>query len=187
MSVGTRGELLKIAEVQLRSKGYSAFSYADLAVEVGIRKASIHHHFPTKEKLGEELLKEYIARFTNTLSAIEESFADPVMQLKQFAHLFHASINDGLLPLCGALAAEMSELPVSLKSFTRMIFEMQIDWLEKSLGRAVQMYGWSLTRPPREYAFMLLSILEGVSFVEWTLGASGDPLAGFNYLLGTLA
>ena len=49
MSITTKAALMNCAETQMRSKGYSAFSYADLAVEVGIRKASIHHHFPTKE------------------------------------------------------------------------------------------------------------------------------------------
>lgn len=30
---------------------------------------------------------------------------------------------------------------------------------------------------------MLLSMLEGASLIDWTLGHSADPLAGFNHLL----
>ncbi|MCA8089277.1 TetR/AcrR family transcriptional regulator, partial [Burkholderia cenocepacia] len=52
MAVGTRDALVQAGEGLMRSMGYAAFSYADLAETVGIRKASIHHHFPTKEDLG---------------------------------------------------------------------------------------------------------------------------------------
>lgn len=51
MSMDTRESLIKSAEYMLRSKGYAAFSYADLEKAVGIRKASIHHHFPKKKIL----------------------------------------------------------------------------------------------------------------------------------------
>ena len=28
--------------------GYGGFSFHDVAVEIGIKNASVHHHFPTK-------------------------------------------------------------------------------------------------------------------------------------------
>lgn len=65
---------------------------------------------------------------------------------------------DGLLPLCGALAAEMAALPLSQQGLTRCF-----------------------------YASMLLGALEGASLINWALGRSNDPLPGFNHLLETLA
>ena len=62
--MSTRSDLLTAAELLLRTKGYSAFSYADLAQEIGIKKASIHHHFPTKEGLGIAVIESYLFRFT---------------------------------------------------------------------------------------------------------------------------
>ena len=32
----------------IQTKGYDSFSYNDLSLRLGIRKASIHHHFPKK-------------------------------------------------------------------------------------------------------------------------------------------
>jgi AcrR family transcriptional regulator len=43
--------------------GYSGFSYADIAEVVGIRKASIHHHFPSKVDLVRTLGLEVRAYF----------------------------------------------------------------------------------------------------------------------------
>ena len=45
-------EILDVAEELLLSRGYCAFSYQDIADRLGIRKASLHHHFATKEDLG---------------------------------------------------------------------------------------------------------------------------------------
>ncbi|MCP1463257.1 TetR/AcrR family transcriptional regulator [Pseudomonas sp. S3E17] len=187
MSITTKAALLSAAETHMRSKGYSAFSYADLAMQIGIRKASIHHHFPTKECLGAELIKDYIARFNETLASIEAIHADPLQRLRAFSRLFVISANDGLLPLCGALAAEMAALPLSLQGLTRDFFESQLDWLQSTLNDAAQHHSWSLNKPVQVYAFMLLSTLEGASLINWTLGRSADPLAGFDHLLDALA
>ena len=187
MSITTKAALLNVAETQMRSRGYSAFSYADLAAQIGIRKASIHHHFPTKECLGAELIKDYIHRFTETLGSIEIRHPDPLLRLREFSRLFVASAHDGLLPLCGALAAEMAALPISLQELTREFFESQLDWLTATLNDAVQLHHWLLDKPVEEYDFMLLSTLEGSSLIDWALGRSTYPLAGFDHLLESLA
>lgn len=186
MSVSTRAALLKVAETQMRSKGYSAFSYADLAATIGIRKASIHHHFPTKECLGQELIKDSFNRFDATIRSIEDADEDPLLRLRAFSRLFVVSANEGLLPLCGALAAEMAALPLSLQVLTRVFFETQLDWLQRTISEAAIQNGWLLAKPAQSYAFMLLSALEGASLIDWTLGRSADPLAGFDCLLESL-
>ena len=186
MSVSTRAALLKVAENQMRSKGYSAFSYADLAATIGIRKASIHHHFPTKECLGQELIKDSFNRFDATIRSIEDADEDPLLRLRAFSRLFVVSANEGLLPLCGALAAEMAALPLSLQVLTRVFFETQLDWLQRTISEAAIQKGWLLAKPAQSYAFMLLSALEGASLIDWTLGRSADPLAGFDCLLESL-
>lgn len=187
MSVSTRDALMKSAEIHLRTKGYAAFSYADLAEEIGIRKASIHHHFPTKESLGQALVAQYIEGFTATLRGLDEAHPDPVVRLREFSLLFQRSIQDRLLPLCGALSAEMAALPESIQELGRALLAQQLRWLEKTLVEAAKVYGWKLTVPPALRARMLLSALEGASIIDWALGPSAEPLATFNYLLDTLS
>ena len=43
------------AQHLVQTRGYHAFSYADIAEEVGSRKASIHYYFPSKTDLGKAL------------------------------------------------------------------------------------------------------------------------------------
>ncbi|MBU9843682.1 TetR/AcrR family transcriptional regulator [Rahnella ecdela] len=50
--MSTYDSLLDMADTMIQESGYQGFSYADLANGLGIRKASIHYHFPTKTDLG---------------------------------------------------------------------------------------------------------------------------------------
>ncbi|MEO9863924.1 TetR/AcrR family transcriptional regulator, partial [Yoonia sp.] len=68
MPTDTKTALLDSAERAARTRGFDGFSYADLAQDVGIRKASIHHHFPTKAALSAALMERYY----NDLKAVCE-------------------------------------------------------------------------------------------------------------------
>jgi len=46
-----RAQILKIASQKIRTVGYSNFSYADIAKEIGITKPSLHYYFASKEDL----------------------------------------------------------------------------------------------------------------------------------------
>jgi TetR/AcrR family transcriptional repressor of nem operon len=48
MSDGTAEKILEATHKLLVDRGFSAFSYADVAEAVQIRKASIHYHFRPK-------------------------------------------------------------------------------------------------------------------------------------------
>ena len=102
---------------------------ADLAKTVGVSKPSIHHHFPSKENLGIVIVEAYIDRVRSDLARIEAQHNPTLARLEAFLRMFQTSSNSGLLPLCGALAAEMSALPVSLQQITRRIFDLQLQWL----------------------------------------------------------
>jgi TetR/AcrR family transcriptional repressor of nem operon len=55
----TADDIISCARTLIIVGGYNGFSYADIAAVVGIRKASIHHHFPTKVDLVRTLLQLY--------------------------------------------------------------------------------------------------------------------------------
>lgn len=175
MAVGTRDALVQTAESLMRTKGYSAFSYADLAETVGIRKASIHHHFPTKEELGTAIVENYIARVRDDFDRIEKQHTDVTARLEAFFQMFHASSESGLLPLCGALAAEMSALPVGLQRLTHRFFDMQLKWLATILDQGIGRGEIPSGCGARHKAFLLLSVLEGSSFINWAT-KKADPL-----------
>jgi len=97
--------ILEHAEGFARERGFNAFSYADLSKQVGIRKASIHHHFATKADLARDMLESYTARFKDTLSALEQAHTG-AERLHGVMNLYRDALRDGQsLCLCVAFSA----------------------------------------------------------------------------------
>ena len=130
MSSETIDRIIASAESQARSGGYNAFSFREIAKEIGIKSASIHYHFPTKENLAAELVRRYTEKFNEHLQIISESKGSTEQQLSDYAALlYHALKVDQKMCLCGMFAAEIDVLPDDVKSNTRLFFESQIQWL----------------------------------------------------------
>src|SRR5215475_711205 len=105
MDPATREHILDIAQALVQQRGFAAFSYRDVAAQVGIRAPSIHYHFPSKDDLGVALVERYRQRFTRHRSLIERS-GTPAERLDKYVALFRSTVADSAkMCLCGMLAA----------------------------------------------------------------------------------
>src|SRR5580704_1896558 len=87
-SVGTATAILDIAERLVQRRGFNGFSYADIAADLGITKASLHYHFAGKAELGEALIERYSARFTEALERIDATIPDTGAKLDSYVGLY---------------------------------------------------------------------------------------------------
>lgn len=55
---GTRRRILEVAEFLLAERGYAGTKLHEIAQRVGVQKASLFHHFPSKEDLYHAVLEE---------------------------------------------------------------------------------------------------------------------------------
>nr|WP_279509586.1 TetR/AcrR family transcriptional regulator [Klebsiella variicola] len=122
--------------------GYKSFSYADLAERVGIRKASIHHHFPSKEDLVHAVVQEYRAEARAGMEAMDQQIHDPLIKVKGYADFWSACIKDGTssICICVMLAVELPTLPADIAAEVTGHFSDLSDWLA-SLLRAGETQG----------------------------------------------
>lgn len=165
MTTLTREQLLKDAEVMMRQKGYSAFSYADLAKRIGITKAGIHYHFPSKDRLGEEVVKQAYSDTEVRLSDIIASYSSAAQRIDVYASLFEESFRAGLLPLCCALSAEVANLPEQITGQTTRYFEMQLAWLSRVIEEGIRSGEVISGTAPDESALAVINLCEGASVV----------------------
>lgn len=165
----TKSLLLCEAEDLIRTVGYAAFSYADLSERVGIRKASIHHHFPTKEALGTAVIDSYLERFVVELDALAARSIDTKRKLLAYGDYFATGLRDGRMPLCGALAGDAAYLPASMQHRVKAFFELHLAWLERVLAKGMAAGEIGAGQSPKTGALLLLSSLQGASVVAWAL------------------
>ena len=169
MNSDTRTNLIDVATAQVRRQGYSAFSYADLADVVGIRKPSIHHHFPTKEDLGAAIVAAYTESFSEQLERIHAQGLNTAERLRAYAGLYRAGLEHGQACLCGVLASEVAVLPAQVQAGVRGFFDLNLRWLERTLRDGQTRGQVRAGIKPRREAKTVLAALQGATFVALSL------------------
>ena len=101
----TATRILDVAERLVQLRGLNGFSYADVAAELHITKASLHYHFPGKAELGCALIERYAERFSAALEAIDQQETDPVAKIHAYAAIYGDVLSKRRMCLCGMLAA----------------------------------------------------------------------------------
>ena len=176
----TREKLLALASELMREKGYAGFSYADLAQAIGIKKASIHHHFPSKADLGVAVVADSYAKVQGAFAEIEDSHDTLAERLTAYVALFAESPDR--LPMCASLVADKHHLPDELLAKTPDNFTLQLDWLERILTHAITS-GEIGERDVPDTALMILNLCEGASLVANALGDKGVFERTLNHIL----
>lgn len=154
-------QLLDAAERRMRAGGYHAVSFRDVAADVGIRSASVHHHFPQKGDLGAALVRRYQQRFLDALGAYRAQA--PGVRLRALCDLYRAAFDDGVVCLCGMLGAESAGLPDRLRDDVGGFFTANIAWVADTLPST-----WPATRRRAEAASMVAT-LQGALILGATL------------------
>lgn len=162
----TKAELLQKAEVLIRQRGYSGFSYSDLSAAMGIRKSSIHHHYSTKEILVRSVLESYRSRYARGLSEIETDYENALDRIEAYGRLYMRGVDQNLGCLCAALAVELETLPESLKNGTSDFFREHIGWIEKIYKEGLSKGEVREVINAKGAARMIVSALEGALLME---------------------
>lgn len=159
----TSDAILTCARTLIATGGYNGFSYADIAEVVGIRKASIHHHFPSKVDLVQVLVSRYRADAEAGIAALEHGIVDPLEQLRAYIHYWKTCIGDASAPfcVCALLASEMPILPEEVAAEIRHYFHFLSGWLTAVLERGVQLGVIALPNPPRVEAEAFMAMVHG--------------------------
>src|ERR1051325_2766829 len=112
MSGNARETILEVARQTAQAHGYGGLSYRDLAAEVGIKPASIYHHFASKADLGAAVARRYWETTATELDAMLAETGDPKRALQRYPEFFRRSLADGnRLCLCSFMSAEFADLP----------------------------------------------------------------------------
>jgi len=159
----TANDILACARKLIVTGGYNGFSYADIAEVVGIRKASIHHHFPAKVDLVKALLAGYRREAEEGFSKLEQVIPAPPELLNAYIQYWQTCISDASAPfcVCAALASEMPALPEQVALEVRAYFRFLSGWLTSVLERGAQQGIMVLRHAPHVEAEAFMAAVHG--------------------------
>jgi AcrR family transcriptional regulator len=157
-STAPRDKVYEIAAEVFHRKGYDNTSMSDIAEAVGLTKAGLYHHIPSKESLlftildyGMDMTEAYVV---DPLEAI----ADPVRRLKKMIELHLKLILEGrklavtgLLHECQGLSRpHQAKINRRKKQYVRLVTELVSEVMQKSNCKAAD---------PKVAALALLGML----------------------------
>ncbi len=159
----TSDDILACARSLIVNSGYNGFSYADIADVVGIRKASIHHHFPSKVDLVKTLVTRHREATEAGLTNLEHGIPGSLEQLRAYIQHWKNCIGDASAPfcVCALLASELPVLPDEVALEIRAYFRFLSGWLTSVLERGVQQDLVALAHPPRMEAEAFMATVHG--------------------------
>ena len=159
-----------MAERLVQQRGFNGFSYADVASELGVTKASLHYHFAGKAELGEALISRYAQRFGDALAAVDARETGSPEKLDAYAALYSDVLKTQRMCLCGMLAAEYGTLPQPMQAAVLRFFDENETWLEALLKAGREAGTLEFSGSARETARLIISALEGAMLVARPYG-----------------
>ncbi len=159
-------EILDSAEALVRARGFDGFSYADIERDVGIRKASVHHHFASKAELGLALIRRYRARFAETLDGLRTDAQTAAGELSAYLDVYrHAMAGGKTVCLCVALSSDRDSLSDQVLRELNRFHDESIVWLEALFQRARDDGSIANVSDPRSEATASLALVEGAQLI----------------------
>ena len=165
METNTATRILDAAQTMVRNRGYSAFSYADISQEVGIRKASIHYHFPSKEALVTALVQRYRTMLMRQCDRIARSGASPDDQLRQFVALYQNGLDHHQICLCSMLTADFAVLAQPIQDELQTYFRDVEAWVAAVLQQGCEAGHWTCKPSASQEAKSLIALLQGAQLL----------------------
>ena len=158
----TKTALLDHAEHVARARGFDGFSYADLAEAVGIRKASIHYHFPSKAALSAALMDRYHSEMQAACAAMDAAHDTAAGRVLALVAHYRTALNDGqTLCLCVSFVASRESLSDEVKHKISRFRAMLLGWITEAFARARVDGSISDVAAPQTEARAAVAMLEG--------------------------
>lgn len=155
-------QILDIAEELLQTRSFSAFSYQDVSDRIGISKATIHHHFPSKDALILALVIRYRTSLISTLEKITQEHATPWKQLEAYTLLVSQVMQSGhKICLTGSLQSEYEIIANGTRQELANVCSFVHTWISRLLAEGKNQHVMTFPGSPEDQASLIQAALQG--------------------------
>jgi len=155
-------EILQTTAKMLKVKGFDSFSYNDLSQEIGISKASIHHHFKRKEDLGLALLVHMKEGTMKRMEHLRELDLSPWDKLEAFFDM-NARVIENSTKNCpiNTLQANVNVISAEMTAVLKEIVDLEVDLMTTVLENGRKKGQLFFKGKASKHATLVVSTLRG--------------------------
>jgi TetR/AcrR family transcriptional repressor of nem operon len=160
INIDMKSKALGLARDSLQTMGFSGFSFQTIADSLGIRKASLHYYFSSKEEMGLSLLESYIEGHKAWAEKVQDLRADE--KLKKMINLFiRLAQKDQKICPVGSFAAEFNSLSPKLRKKIKEFHLVIRDWIKETIDQGKKEKSIKNKTDSKILADLFLSTLQG--------------------------
>ena len=173
----TRTQIITLAIRQLKNGGYVELNFGDIASELGVSRANIHHHFANKENLARVALTQYQEDDFRHMIAMMEKYPNDFPKVlnatdEYFEELFSAHPGEGICA-CSPLLLSTSDVPSSLKALSTDYFGKLSALWEVEIKRSQKAGTVRESVNARDLAWECISLMIGIAGLSGVIEADG--------------
>ncbi|AUI87549.1 TetR family transcriptional regulator [Vibrio azureus] len=157
----TAEKIADLAESYIQQRGFNGFSFRDIQNELGIKTASIHYHFKTKQDLAAVVFERYLASYEAMLYQIDGRSINAKEKVDALADIFVSVREQDKLCLCGMYASDFYSLASGLEKLLSRFVQVNEQWLEKVIEQGIQNGEFNSTIKADNVARLIFVALEG--------------------------
>jgi TetR/AcrR family transcriptional regulator, transcriptional repressor for nem operon len=164
-SMETRQRILDSAQRLTQTRSFHGFSFQDIADEVGVRKASLYHHFDSKDAVAVAMLKRAADWVRAELTKTEGR--EPKERLEAYFDVFRQIYGKGER-MCpgGSFAAVFDAVSSPVQTAVHRFAKMHVDWLEDVVRDGVEQGQFTVgDQRPRDVAAQIAAAVQGALLV----------------------
>jgi TetR/AcrR family transcriptional repressor of nem operon len=161
----TRQRILDSAQRLTQTRSFEGFSFQDIADEIGIRKASLYHHFESKDDVAVAMLQRAADWVTAQFKKVEGR--EPRERLEAYFDLFRQIHGKGER-MCpgGSFAAVFGAVSSPVQASLHRFAKMHLDWLEEVVRDGVELGQFTIgDQRPRDVATQISAGVQGALLV----------------------
>jgi TetR/AcrR family transcriptional regulator, transcriptional repressor for nem operon len=171
----TKTLILDVAQDLIQRLGVNGMSYQDISDRVGIRKASVHTHFPKKDDLVAALLDRYSDRFLRIMDSILASDDSPEVKLRRYCGLFESTLSSGSqdkVCLYAMVGAEFTTLTHPSVERVSSFYQANQERLVIILNQGRQDGSFRFAGDVQAMAILIFGLLEGSMLIARVQGGA---------------
>ncbi len=156
-------QIVQLTQMLVRQRGFDSFSYQDLSDQLGIRKASIHYHFPTKEDLGIALIDGMLAWISHRFDEMSREGLPAWDRLDQILAIMRTGCEHGCMCPIGSLQSSATMLTDKMKARLDILEAAELRAFTTILNKGVEEGTMAFEGDPGHMAMVMASIIKGAA------------------------
>jgi len=160
----TKEKIVELGRDYMQRIGYHSFNYKQIADDLNIKNASIHHYFPTKEDLGLAVIEKDRHDFLQLEQRLRK--AKPADKLEALIEIYNGYFHGGQkLCVLSSFASCYNELTDRMQLATSQYAALMASWLAEVFKEGLATGDFTFKQPVDEMVNQWMATLPGALLI----------------------